>query len=326
LDFPAVAAAVGSATTAQLAATSRLVGMTCPGRYSLLSGVDFNLEPDGSASEIGWRVSRADSRVAAVTLELSGGRVSGSIQAFVRPRPAVQPDMGEIGDEIHPDEFEGQRALVVGGSRGLGELTAKLLAAGGADVVITWLNASADSDRVIAEIGAAGRNAAAQRLDVAEPGPAVRELAERGFVPTHVYYYATPPIFVRRTSFYDPELFERFADIYIGGFARVIEACHASGAERLTAFAPSSVAVDESSSELLEYAAAKAASEVAARAMEAANPWLHVVIRRLPRLPTDQTATCMPVPTENPLTVMANVVRVVSGWLATPDGGQDHLE
>jgi NAD(P)-dependent dehydrogenase (short-subunit alcohol dehydrogenase family) len=37
-----------------------------------------------------------------------------------------------------PDEFAGATALIIGGSRGLGELTAKLLAKGGARILITY--------------------------------------------------------------------------------------------------------------------------------------------------------------------------------------------
>ena len=307
--FPQATSKLGGVVVSQLASISRLVGMVCPGRYSLLSGLDLVFNPRGSASHIDWKVTRADTRVAAVSMELTGGRVEGTVKAFVRPRPTSQPTMRQVAEVIAPDEFSGSRVLVVGGSRGLGELTAKLLAAGGADVVLTWLASEQDADLVVDEIKSAGASASSVRLDVADPAPPIERLASDGWLPDQVYYFATPPIFVRRTAFFDQGLFDRFADCYVGGFARVVEACRNAGAPLLTAFYPSSVAVDEAVEGLTEYAAAKSAGEVAARILGSSERWLTTVIRRLPRLPTDQTATFIPVPTEDPMTVMTALVR-----------------
>lgn len=325
--FPAATKALGPATVSQIAAVSRLVGMVCPGRYSLLSEVDLSVDPEGNNSEIEWSVSRADSRVSAVTIDMSGGLVTGSIQAFVRPRPTAQPGMHEVQKEVRSDEFASQRALVVGGSRGLGELTAKLLVAGGADVVFTWRHSNADSERVIDEIESSGGSAVAQQLDVADPFPVMLDLSvSKDWIPTHLYYYATPPIFVRRTSSYDPRLFDRFAEIYVNGFARVVEACRQAGAKHLKAFFPSSVAVHETTESLLEYAAAKAAGEVVTETMASANSWLTVVIRRLPRLPTDQTATFLPVPTEDAMSVIMDVVRAMHSPVSNDYASGGHSE
>ena len=48
--------------------------------------------------------------------------------------------------EAHaPGEFANVRALVIGGSRGLGEITAKIIAAGGGDVWITYRRGKEDA-------------------------------------------------------------------------------------------------------------------------------------------------------------------------------------
>jgi len=307
--FPEATSRLGGVVVSQLASISRLVGMVCPGRYSLLSGLDLVLNPSGSASHVDWKVTRADSRVAAVSLELTGGRVEGTVTAFARPRPTSQPTMRQVAEVIVPGEFSRSRALVVGGSRGLGELTAKLLAAGGADVVVTWVASEQDAELVVDEIRSAGASASAIRLDVAHPAAPIEQMASAGWLPDQIYYFATPPIFVRRTAFFDQALLDRFTDCYVGGFARVVEACHNAGAPLLTAFYPSSVAVEEDVEALTEYAAAKAAGEVAARILGSSERWLTTVIRRLPRLPTDQTATFIPVPSEDSMTVMSALLR-----------------
>lgn len=66
-----------------------------------------------------------------------------------------------------PRRFEGKVAVVTGGASGMGEATARRLAAEGAAVVIGDLN-SADGERVSSEIAAAGGQAVFQLLDVTD--------------------------------------------------------------------------------------------------------------------------------------------------------------
>ena len=44
----------------------------------------------------------------------------------------------QVAHRVRPGIFAGQTALIVGGSRGLGEVTAKLIAAGGGTPIITY--------------------------------------------------------------------------------------------------------------------------------------------------------------------------------------------
>jgi 3-oxoacyl-[acyl-carrier protein] reductase len=64
-------------------------------------------------------------------------------------------------------DLRGKRALVTGGSRGIGAATARLLAKAGADVMIGYRSRGADAGRVVAELSALGVAAAAHAADIA---------------------------------------------------------------------------------------------------------------------------------------------------------------
>ena len=64
-------------------------------------------------------------------------------------------------------DLTGRRALVTGGSRGIGAATALLLARAGAHVVIGYRSRQEDAERIVAELRGYGVTAAAHGADVA---------------------------------------------------------------------------------------------------------------------------------------------------------------
>ncbi|KGB98105.1 short chain dehydrogenase family protein [Burkholderia multivorans] len=76
------------------------------------------------------------------------------------------------------NRLQGKRALVTGGSRGIGAAIAKRLAADGADVAITYEKSADRAQAVVAEIETLGRRAVAIQADSADPA-AVRAAVDR---------------------------------------------------------------------------------------------------------------------------------------------------
>jgi hypothetical protein len=279
-----------------LLATTRLVGMECPGLRSVYSSLRLTFGPEPATDRIDWRVKNFDDRFALLTMDVSAAGVKGSIGAFHRPEPQAQPAFAAIKPRVDAALFAGQVALVIGGSRGIGELTAKILAAGGAEVIVAYNAGEDDARRVAREIVEGGGRASWQRFDVQAP-PA---LAAK---PTHLYYFATPQITSHKGAFSNA-LFGRYCAYYVGAFINTVQAVRPRAV-----FYPSSVYVEEMPAGFAEYALAKAAGEAACRYLAAGDGAPRVAIERLPRLPTDQTVSFGQSETADPVPVLLKALR-----------------
>ena len=308
--FPAAVRSLGADMVCALASLSALVGMECPGRDSLLSAVRLRIEPHARVPRIAWRVCRVDRRFGLVRIDVAGDGLAGTVDAFVRPGVVPPPPFSAVAARVRPGEFEGQRALIVGGSRGLGAVTAMLVAAGGGLPVVTYAAGGADAAAIRRTIRDAGHGVETLRLDVTAGDAAdVVARAVRRFDIADVYFFASPRIFARRGAApFDAALFDRFAAVFVHAFARVCAAATRDG-RALDVFYPSSQAVAEPPTALTEYAAAKAAGESVCRAMERSTEKLRMLVSRLPRVATDQTASIVPAAAADPLDVMLPIVR-----------------
>jgi len=289
--FPAIVRHLGTGVATRLAAISRLVGCRCPGLHSLLADFDVTLDRDSADTPLAYEVTDLDRRFQWVSMRIAGFGLNGTVAAMIRPPPTSQPKLAALGRA--PGVAEGHRPLIVGESRGLGELTAKLVAASGGEPAITYRTGEADARRVQAEIAAAGLPCHVMALDVRDCG---QPTLPAGWRPNALYYFATPRIFTRRTEAFSYPLFLDHAAYCVDGFARMCALMDEwSAGTAVSVFYPSTTALGEPVPGLAEYAAAKAAGEQLCRALRADHPKWTIVLRRLPRLATDQTALVAPV-------------------------------
>ena len=68
-----------------------------------------------------------------------------------------------------PARLEGKRAIVTGGSRGIGAAIARRLAADGAAVAVNYVADQSSADKLVAELTDKGHQVAAFRADVSDP-------------------------------------------------------------------------------------------------------------------------------------------------------------
>lgn len=305
--FPTLSAYWGPEKVQSVALLSTVVGMAVPGLHSIFSGLKIQF--GGAACDrlgLGYRCIRVDERFRLVALVGIANGLSAEVSAFVRQPPVQMQGTADLLNRTGLD-FSGRHALIIGGSRGLGEATAKLFAAAGGNVTITYAQGRADAEAVAADIRATcGAGAAAiMHYDTACEAPA--QLARLAAPPTHVYYFATGRIGNRVAGAFDEAAFARYADIYLAAFARL---CAALPADiPIGVLWPSSVFVTDRPAGLTEYAMAKAAGETLCRDLGSAYPRLTIRAPRLPRVLTDQTAGVVPVETEDAVATMTRVLR-----------------
>jgi MaoC like domain/short chain dehydrogenase len=293
-----------------LLATSRLVGMECPGRHSIYSSLNLTFFPDSSGpANLNYRVADCSKRLALVSMEVEAPGVKGEVKAFLRPKPQKQAAFSDVCRQVESEEFSDQRALIVGGSRGLGEVTAKLLAAGGAEVILTYYRGRQDAQRIVEEIVSHGSRADCLPLNVLEPWQGLPGRIVNRPGPLYLYYFATPYIFGAAKGRFSPQRFTAFCEYYITGFLRTVQCVADPTAGLQKVFYPSSAAIEELPLDMGEYAAAKMAGEILCDFLQKAHPGLAIHKPRLPRVATDQTVSLLPVSSREPVSVLLSNLR-----------------
>jgi len=308
--FPHLTRTLPPVQLAALLATTRLVGMECPGLHSVYSGLDLTFVSDpGGAPKLNYHIAAGNQRLALVLIDVDAPGMKGQIKSFFRPKPREQAAFTEVCRKVESGEFSAQRALIIGGSRGLGEVTAKILAAGGAEVIITYYHGQQDAQRVVEEIVSHGAGADCIPLNVLgplqEPLRSVANLSK----PLYLYYFASPFIFGAARGRFSSQRFSTFSEYYVTGFLRTVEALAAAPAGLQKIFYPSSTAIEQVPLDMGEYAAAKIAGEILCDFLQKANPGLTIHKPRLPRIATDQTASLLPADNQDPLGVLLSNLR-----------------
>jgi acyl dehydratase/NAD(P)-dependent dehydrogenase (short-subunit alcohol dehydrogenase family) len=305
--FPHASSRVGASRLREFAACSRLVGMICPGLRSVFGRLTLKWCAQPSSGNLHFEVINCDSRFHRVEMRVHRDGMEGTIEAYSPAASRPQPTAAELAAIVAPTAFHGQRALVVGGSRGLGELTAKLLSIGGADVVLTYASGRDEADKVAAEIQLAGGSAMPVVYDATKPASSqIAAFREQPF--THLYYFATGRISKARTKTFDAQLVAEFMQFYVYGFFDLCQSLTTQSVAPLAVFYPSTIYVENRPKGLTEYGMAKAAGEELVKDLPKLLPGIRVVSERLPRLATDQTLAVTPQDLPNAIDVLLPVL------------------
>jgi len=298
--FPKLIQAFGLVFVCELAATSEIVGMRIPGLHSLFSAIEVTYITSNNNPPT-YKTIQADERIRLLNLYVEATSLTASIRTFFRTPPTKSPTIFEIKKSILKNEFSGVRALIVGGSRGLGELTAKIISAGGGEVTITYHTGQSDAESIKNEITEFGGICSIDRLSVDED-----------FIfPTlnfnQIYFFATPKISAENASSNSVMLYESYHKVYVQAFERLCRKFVDSDAN-ISVFYPSPTFLNSEKHSFPSYARAKLEGE---ELCEKITKTTHIKILapRLPRLETDQTLSIYKSKFPDPVEVFLPYIR-----------------
>lgn len=295
--FPNIYRCIPQPQIAIILATTRLVGMHCPGLNSLYSEVNLNWGASEDHQGLKYCVSKFDNRAGLVIIELISSSMSGEIKAIVRPTACEQDSCKTLKSLVCSNEFSAHRALVIGGSRGLGEVTSKLIAMGGGEVMLTYNRGKDDAYRVTHDVRACGGTIDNLEYNVLIDNDKYTQKLMHEWGATHLYYFATPSIVGGTNGYFSEILFQEFCKYYVSGFAKTINLLDKAKLQKI--FYPSTVYLDDIPLNMSEYVAAKAAGEKYCDYLLASNKDIEIYKPKLPRVSTDQTVSNFPIKNES---------------------------
>jgi hypothetical protein len=268
--------------------STKLVGTVCPGLNSIFSEIEIKFLSEDTVDTLLYKVIKFDDRFNKVKIQLSNSSCVGTVIAFLRPEPTRQNSFQAFKEFVDASEFRAERALIIGGSRGLGEVVAKIVCAGGGEVLFSHHKGSKEATSLITEVSELGGQIATFNLDVEKIDLDSLNCVINRFQPTSCYYFATPKITPQRSELFSIELFEIFSKFFVHHFIPILEILNKNNVMHL--FYPSTIFVEQMPQGFTEYVSAKSAAETMIRMLNK-NRNFSIYTPRLPMLATDQTLT-----------------------------------
>jgi len=299
--FPELFRSGNISLIATLIHTSRLVGMECPGLSSLYSEVELTRSADINSELFSYEVLNTDKRFNLTSMNIISGNFSGTVKAFIRKSVDTQYNLTEIRKCVSQNRFSNKNVLVIGGSRGLGELASKILAVGGADVCLSYYQGSTDAERIVYEIKELGGKVSAINFNI-EENINFETLFGNSWLPSCLFYFPTPRIFLGKHIGFSSNLLDRFVFYYVTAFSNIVEELYKSGLRKV--FYPSTIALNTLPTNMAEYCTAKAGGELMCEMLMKRHKGLEINFPRLPRLATDQTMSFLPINNQDPLAII----------------------
>jgi len=277
----------------QIINLSTFVGMITPGLKSLFNS--FKMKWDENNYEdmytLDFKLNYFDNTYKTCFYNFNGKNISGSLQSIYRPENIKQIKLKDIS--IVNDQFKNEKVLVIGGSRGIGEVISKIFYAGGAKVMITYNNSHNEALSICEE---SDNNIKVIKYNVLHDFKEINELIDN-IEFTKVFYMATPSM--KETEDFDIDKFDLYYNYYCKGFNLLLKNINKKSLDYV--FYPSSEYLNIENN-FKEYTMAKKLGEDIIKSLinNKNNKNIKFDCVRLPRLLTDLTNSIINDLSQNP--------------------------
>ena len=305
--FPHIYKNYGTLISSELIDLSYLIGMECPGYYSTFSELTVRIF-DKDFKQI-YFVNNLDKRFGLINIKLKTNSLDGSLKAFFRPKPIINPTIKELSKNLIKKEFISIKALIIGGSRGLGNLTAKNIVAGGGKVIITYNKSKDEANNILKEIKKYDPRVKIIKFDINK----LEDINKiKRYKINQCYYFATPKIFDKQKLKFDKLMFKNFYNYYVKGFKKIFS-CLNSRFPDCYFFIPSTISINDPKEEIFEYTLAKLDTEIYVSKLSN-KLRSKILIERYPRLLTDQTNTILQNKNINSNFIILNTIKKLKSY------------
>lgn len=290
---------VSPVNLAVLLASTRIVGMKYPGLNSIYNAFTFEFNENANLSNsIHYSVSDKHITLNMLNIKLDDTFIRGQIKAFIRPVAPKYKTLKELKGLLPVNSFKNQRALIIGGTRGIGLQCLRLLATAGASTMFTYFKNLNEADKIVEEFANESINTNYLQVDVSNLSKESLETI-KAFNPTSIYYFATPKI-LNNNSNLDENLLQKFISYYVIGLDKILVSLKSE--LKPIIFVPSTVYLDEKPTNLSEYVIAKSASEMFLKLLE--KKGYKIYNPRFPKVSTEQTMSLFKQKTVEPEEVL----------------------
>lgn len=294
--FPNISSLLYMEQVSSLLMCSYVVGMECPGLNSIFSSLKLRWNILRN-EKISFFTNSFDKRLPLVNMKILGKGINGEIVSIIRPKIIKQPSVASLKKFVKPNNFKNIKALIIGGSRGLGEVCAKLLTLGGAKVFITYNSGKEDIEKLADNL-----NINFCKYDVLS-----EKKLELPWQPTHLLYFASPKVLPETKDRNLNSLTDLYNKFYVIGLIKIFKLIN--NKNKLNVLYPSTIFLDNPNPNFKLYSKAKLNGEKLCQQIMSNHENVKIYFPRLESLKTDLTSSFYQKKMPNIAQYMCNVLK-----------------
>lgn len=294
--FPSISSLLYGEQISSLLMCSYIVGMECPGLNSIFSSLKLRWDML-SNEKISFFTKSFDNRLPLVNIKILGTGINGEIVSIIRPKIINQPNLISLRKFVKPNDFINVRALVIGGSRGLGEVCAKLLILGGAKVFLTFNSGKEEIEKLANNL-----NINFCKYDILS-----EEKLELPWQPTHLLYFASPKVLPETKDRNLNALKDLYNKFYVIGLNKIFKLIDSKN--KLNVLYPSTIFLDNPNQNFKIYSKAKLKGEKLCQQIMNSHKNIKIYFPRFESLKTDLTSSFFQKKMPNIAKYMCNVLK-----------------
>tara|TARA_B100001564_G_C20648383_1_gene675604 strand:- start:23 stop:1483 length:1461 start_codon:yes stop_codon:yes gene_type:complete len=271
---------------------SYFVGMVCPGKNSILFKITINMNSSKISKNLNknkkilFHLLNFSKALNKLTINFSG-LIEGEIQCFKYLSPKITHIKDLKKFRLESKYVNNKKALIIGGSRGLGEVTSKYLAIQKCVTYATYNLGLNEIKKFKKEFHRFNYKIFFLKYDI-ENKKFITINKKKFKKIDYFFYFATPKILNTYLYKFDKILFNKYMNYYYRSFKNLCIELNRIAEKKIKIFYPSTIYINNNNQNFKEYTLAKKNSEFKIKKLEKKLNNIQIKIFRLPEMSTHQ--------------------------------------